>query len=83
MEGIYLSVTLRDIPIPPPKIGPRKAKIVFSADATLVLADLQEDASPDGLTLLLDGFGVKTSAASDLKPCFDLDEMRRRNSTLK
>jgi hypothetical protein len=36
-----------------------------------------------GLALLLEGFEAELSFASDLKPCFDLEELRLRNYSLK
>ena len=81
MEGISVSNPLTPMPIPHLIIRPRRAKVVLYNEE-LLLVEIVDEASTDDLVLLLGSFGIKPSVVSELKPCFDLDEMRKRNATL-
>lgn len=67
--------------LPRPAVRPRKARIVYSA-AGLTLVDLSDEATTEGLMLLVSSFGVKAALVDDLTPCFDLAQLRVRNETL-
>lgn len=36
----------------------------------------------EGFAVLLNAFGIKTGNASELQPCFDVVELRRRNQNV-
>lgn len=61
---------------------PRRARVEFIEDE-IRLVDLSDDASTEGLMWLLGGFGIEAKPESQLKPCFDLEELKLRNQSLR
>ena len=74
-EGIYGSEALPHISTSLPYLG--FFKLVFHEDQIL-LEPAENEVGFNGLQVLLEGIGASLER-SELKPCFNIEEMRQRN----
>ena len=57
-------------------------KLIF-ANEMFRLTPAVEPTTTEGLELLLSSVGATLSRSDDLKPCFDIDELKQRNQRRK
>jgi hypothetical protein len=62
-------------------LRPKQYKILHKNERIFLEEQVGNNLS-EGLALLLNSFGVKSDTAGGLTPCFDVEELRRRNQNV-